>query len=69
MAFSDWQAFIHMGGYGLYVWLAFALSFLILALLTCYTLWTQRRLKRLATQLQQRQQRLAKRRQQEVNTP
>ncbi|MCH8492567.1 MAG: heme exporter protein CcmD [Idiomarina sp.] len=33
MQFDTWQAFIHMGGYGIYVWLSFAGTFLCFGLL------------------------------------
>jgi heme exporter protein D len=29
---TDWQAFVHMGGYGAYVWSSYGLSALVLVL-------------------------------------
>ena len=31
MAFSSFSEFVHMGGYGLYVWSSFFLTFLVIA--------------------------------------
>lgn len=33
MYFDDFQSFLNMGGYGLYVWLSFGVSFISLACL------------------------------------
>ncbi|RUO56179.1 MULTISPECIES: heme exporter protein CcmD [Pseudidiomarina] len=66
MQFESWQAFIEMGGYGFYVWLAFGVSFLAMGLLVVQGLRARSKLEREFVQEQQRQQRLA-RRQQEVS--
>lgn len=43
-AFQSWQDFLHMGGYGFYVWLAVALTVFSLLMLTFHTWWKRRRL-------------------------
>ncbi|WP_303731760.1 heme exporter protein CcmD [Idiomarina piscisalsi] len=61
MAFDSFQDFITMGGYGLYVWLSFFLSFVVIALVALETATARQSLKKKSQQLQNRQQRLAKR--------
>ncbi|RUO61846.1 heme exporter protein CcmD [Pseudidiomarina insulisalsae] len=61
MQFDSWQAFINMGGYGFYVWLAFGVSFLALALVVVQGLQARRKLQQEFVKEQQRQQRLARR--------
>lgn len=63
MQFDSWQAFIEMGGYGFYVWLAFGVSFLAMSVLVVQGLRARSKLQREFTQEQQRQQRLARRKQ------
>ena len=63
MQFDSWQAFIEMGGYGLYVWLAFGICFLALGVLVVQGLRARTKLQREFSQEQQRQQRLARRKQ------
>lgn len=58
MHFDSWQAFWAMGGYGLYVWLSFGLSYLLLAGVIGYSVYQQRQLKRQLAAKQARQQRL-----------
>lgn len=61
MPFDSFQDFIIMGGYGLYVWLSFFLSFVVIALVALETSIARKSLKKKSQQLQNRQQRLAKR--------
>lgn len=61
MAFNSFTDFITMGGYGLYVWLSFFLCFIILTLVALETVLSKRQLMKKSQQLQQRQQRLARR--------
>lgn len=63
MQFESWQAFIEMGGYGFYVWLAFGVSFLALALVVVQGLRAHSKLEQEFVKEQQRQQRLARRKQ------
>ncbi|RWU12891.1 heme exporter protein CcmD [Pseudidiomarina gelatinasegens] len=65
MAFNSWQEIIWMDGYGFYVWLSFGVSILAVGLLVVHGLLTRKTLARMAVQEQQRQQRLARRKQQE----
>lgn len=58
MHFDSWQAFWAMGGYGLYVWLSFGLSYLLLAGITGYSVYQQRQLKQQLAAKLARQQRL-----------
>ena len=61
MPFDRFQDFIIMGGYGLYVWLSFFLSFVVIALVALETAIARKSLRKKSQQLQNRQQRLAKR--------
>ncbi|MDV6316932.1 heme exporter protein CcmD [Idiomarina sp. HP20-50] len=61
MAFDSFTDFVAMGGYGLYVWLSFFLSFVVLAGVALETLIAKRQLVKKSRQLQKRQQRLARR--------
>ncbi|GAB3027968.1 heme exporter protein CcmD [Bowmanella dokdonensis] len=54
MQFDSWQAFWAMGGYGFYVWLAFAVSLLALIVLIGHSLISRRNLVRLIGREQQR---------------
>lgn len=45
MSFSSWQAFFHMGGYGLYVWAAYGLTLVILSALLIAPVRRHRRLR------------------------
>ncbi len=65
MAFASWHDVILMGGYGFYVWLAFGVSILALGLLVVHGVVTRKKLQKMALQQQHRQQRLARRKQQE----
>jgi heme exporter protein D len=53
-AFSSWQAFFEMGGYGFFVWLAASVAVLSLCSLIVHTLFQR---KRLLTEIKRRQQR------------
>ena len=44
MQFESWSAFWHMGGYGFYVWLAFAVTLLSLVGIVVESLWAKRAL-------------------------
>ena len=61
MPFDSFQDFIIMGGYGLYVWLSFFLSFVVIASVALETAIARKSLRKKSQQLQNRQQRLAKR--------
>ena len=65
MAFSSIQEFLHMGGYGFFVWLSFAGTFIALAGLLVHTYFSRRSLVKLCQQEHARQQRLARRKQQQ----
>ena len=41
-AFSSFAAFLNMGGYAVYVWLAVAVTVAAFGLLTVHTLWARR---------------------------
>lgn len=56
-AFSSWQAFVAMGGYAFYVWLAVACTLIPLAALVVHTCWRHRRLLADIRQRQVREQR------------
>ncbi|MGQ4276392.1 heme exporter protein CcmD [Pseudidiomarina sp. E22-M8] len=61
MVFDSWQAFIAMGGYGFYVWLAFAISFFAIAVLVVSGLRARTKLLHELVKEQRRQQRLTQR--------
>ncbi len=63
MAFDSWHEFIWMGGYGWYVWLAYSVTFLAIALLVIHGLLTRKKLRQQAVKMQHQQQRLARRKQ------
>jgi heme exporter protein D len=44
MHFESWSAFWNMGGYALYVWLAFGVSFLALALILIDSVFARQKL-------------------------
>lgn len=43
MSFASWEEFLNMGQHGLYVWSAFGISVLVLALNLVLPLYAQRR--------------------------
>lgn len=63
MAFDSWQAFVDMGGYGFYVWLAYGLSALVMLAVWGHARWVQGQLKQQCEQQLQRRQRLERRQQ------
>ncbi|QPG05046.1 heme exporter protein CcmD [Salinimonas marina] len=63
MQFDSLSSFVAMGGYGLYVWLSFGVSFLVMAVLVGSARVERRRLLKSITQHQQRQARIQKARQ------
>ncbi|MFM4126705.1 heme exporter protein CcmD [Klebsiella quasipneumoniae subsp. similipneumoniae] len=56
-AFSSFAAFLNMGGYALYVWLAVAVA--AFGLLTVHTLWARRALFHEVRRQQARERRIA----------
>lgn len=44
MQFDSFQAFLDMGGYGFYVWLAFGVTFLALMVLVYESIWAKKQL-------------------------
>lgn len=46
MQFSSFAELLHMGGHGFYVWLAFAITFFIYALLLIFPILKRRKIKR-----------------------
>ena len=46
MHFQSWAEFWAMGGYGLFVWLSFGSTYLLLIALTCYSHWQQKQFSR-----------------------
>ncbi|WP_163922318.1 heme exporter protein CcmD [Raoultella planticola] len=57
-AFSSAAAFLAMGGYALYVWLAVAAMLLIFGFLTLHTCWQRRALFRELSRQQARERRI-----------
>lgn len=45
MSFSSWSEFFYMGGYALYVWLAYGVTLAVLSVLVLAPLWRYRRLR------------------------
>ncbi|RUO79792.1 heme exporter protein CcmD [Idiomarina tyrosinivorans] len=54
---------LHMGGYGVYVWSAFFVTFLLLAGLAIHAVWVRKGLAQQSERLQQRRSRLKRRQQ------
>ena len=57
MAFDSVAAFVHMGGHALYVWLAYAITFAVVAFIA---LWPVRRTRRFLHEAAMRQRREAR---------
>lgn len=51
-AFSSWQAFFNMGGYGFFVWLAASITIISLFSLVIHTVYQR---KKLLTEIKHRQ--------------
>jgi heme exporter protein D len=66
MAFASFAEFIAMGGYGFYVWLSYGATALALLALVWHGRAASRQLQQAALQQAQRQQRLARRQQQQL---
>ncbi|WP_194756937.1 heme exporter protein CcmD [Aliidiomarina indica] len=60
MQFDSWSAFIAMGGYGVYVWSAFFVTFFCIGLLALEAVWRRTKLRDEAKKQQARQQRIEK---------
>ena len=58
MQFNSFEEFIAMGGYGLYVWSAFAVSIIAMALIVVHTRAQSRRLRSDLLKQQQREEKL-----------
>ncbi len=58
-AFSSFAAFLNMGGYAVYVWLAVAVTVAAFGLLTVHTLWARRALFHEVRRQQARERRIA----------
>ena len=58
MFFESWSEFINMGGYGFYVWLSYAISFVALLILGVQSVWARKQVLREVWQQQQRETRL-----------
>ncbi|TDQ59653.1 heme exporter protein D [Mesocricetibacter intestinalis] len=58
MFFDNWSDFFAMGGYGFYVWLAYAVSFIALLLLTLQSYRAKKRIFAEIRHERQRAQRL-----------
>jgi len=61
MAFESITDFIAMGGYGVYVWVSFGITFAALAALVIHGLWVRKQLVVKCIHVQQRAHRLAQR--------
>ena len=67
MQFDSISAFLDMGGYALYVWLSYGVSFAALALLIFSTIASHKNVKRQIIQRQKREQKLRQAAQQANN--
>jgi heme exporter protein D len=61
MSFSNWQEFLHMGGYALYVWISYGLTLAILGGVLVAPMLRHRRLRRDLDRRERREQREKKR--------
>lgn len=60
MQFDSWSAFIAMGGYGMYVWSAFFVTFFCFAVLALEALWQRSKIREEAQRQQARSERIQK---------
>lgn len=60
MRFDSWAAFWDMGGYGVFVWSCYAITFITLAALAIYTVRYHRRMQDELGRLERLQQRESK---------
>lgn len=60
MFFETWQDFFNMGGYGFYVWLAYAISFVAVVVLVIQSVQERKKVLKEVLREQQRQARLQK---------
>ncbi|AKD38021.1 heme exporter protein D [Pasteurella multocida subsp. multocida OH4807] len=60
MFFETWQDFFNMGGYGFYVWLAYAISFVAVVVLIIQSVQERKKVLKEVLREQQRQARLQK---------
>ena len=58
MHFQSWSDFWAMGGYGLFVWLSFRITYALLVALIGYSHYQQRQFKRQLAQKLAREQRI-----------
>ena len=58
MHFQSWSEFWAMGGYGLYVWLSFGISYVLLIGLVWYSHYQQKAFKQQLAQQLAREQRI-----------
>ncbi|WP_166835712.1 heme exporter protein CcmD [Rheinheimera pleomorphica] len=58
MHFQSWSDFWAMGGYGLFVWLSFGITYALLVALIGYSHYQQRQFKRQLAQKLAREQRI-----------
>lgn len=58
MFFQSWSDFIHMGGYGFYVWLAYGMSFVACTVLALQSMSARKKVLREVLAEQQREIRL-----------
>ena len=58
MFFQSWSDFIHMGGYGFYVWLSYGLSFIAIVALIIQSLMGKSAVLKSVKREQQRESRL-----------
>lgn len=66
MQFDSWTAFWHMGGYGFFVWLAFAVSLLAMIGLVVESLWARKSLIQQIDANRARKKRIENKRQNET---
>ncbi|MDC8832664.1 heme exporter protein CcmD [Alteromonas gilva] len=69
MQFESWQAFFHMGGYALYVWLSFGVSVIAMAWIVIDSRMSHKQLLKKARQEQARQARIAAARRNQMANP
>ncbi|RUO32816.1 heme exporter protein CcmD [Aliidiomarina sanyensis] len=60
MQFDSWSAFIAMGGYGVYVWSAFFVTFLCFGILALEAVWRRNKIREEAQRQQARSERIQK---------
>lgn len=68
MSFSNWSEFFHMGGYALYVWIAYGVTLVVLGMVALAPLLRHRRLRQDMARRERRKQQFKRQRHESRST-